>query len=514
MIKNSLWKRIFFGYIAIVLFMLAMSFYLIFRLNYLNKVTNSIVRTDIPFIENGEKLVDTLLEQVRNEKKYIITNDDAFLDLFHKKKREFQDRLKFLEESTTNRKWVVIINQIKELHKKYLSMFSKEIILVGKEKIIPPDSRYDDEKKKTLDLLTESINKLTLTTQAELIKKIELFQKIGYKSAKISIIIILFAVLFGAIFACFFTRSIYSPIKILKDATERISHGDLDYRIEVTSHDEIGTLGMAFNHMCDKLKEMDRMKTDFVSNISHNLKTPLTAIREANDLLLEKIAGPINESQMKLLNIIKEETLRLTMMINDLLDISRIEAGLMRYNFQYSNIQDIIRKSVDAIQFLAESKNIRMQCTNGVFIPKILMDRDKIAQVMDNLLSNAIKFTPPGGVITIQVNEVGSQGIPHFFAEQNRLDNVHSFVKVSISDSGIGIPVECHRKIFDKFQQVNNRGKGGMKGTGLGLSIAKHIILDHGGDIWVESDTGKGSTFHFTLPCRYDYVLNWQDNLL
>ncbi|MFN3533193.1 MAG: ATP-binding protein [Candidatus Brocadia sp.] len=504
MIKNSLWKRILFGYIAIAMFMLAMSFYLIFRLNYLNKVADSIMRADIPSIENEERLVDSLLEQVRNEKKYIITNDSAFLDLFDKKKKEFQGRLKLLEESITNRENGTLVNQIKELHKKYLSMVSKKIILMGKEEIFPPDTRYEEEKKKTLDLLTESINKLTLATQAELVKKIELFQRTGYKSAKISLVIILFAVLFGAICAYFFTRSVCVPIKILKDATDRIAQGDLDHRIAVTSDDEIGTLGMAFNQMCNKLREMDQLKTEFVSNVSHNLKTPLTAIREANDLLLEKIAGPINELQMKLLNITKEETFRLTMMINDLLDISRIEAGLMRYNFQRSNIQDIIRKSADAIRFLAESKNISIQYISGGFLPKIPLDTDKIAQVMDNLLSNAIKFTPSGGSITIYVDEVESGDAPHFFAEKNRLNNVRSFIRVSISDTGIGIPAECHKKIFDKFQQVNNKGKGGMKGTGLGLSIAKHIILDHGGDIWVESNAGKGSTFHFTLPCRYD----------
>ncbi|NUO10305.1 MAG: HAMP domain-containing protein [Candidatus Brocadia sp.] len=508
MIENSLWKRILFGYLAIALFMLAMSFYLIFRLSYLNKVTESVMRADIPFIENGEKLMDSLLEQVRNEKKYLITNDNAFLDLFDKKKREFLDRLKFLEESVTDREKETFVNQIKELHKKYLSMVSKGIILVGNEEIIPHDTRYEDEKKKTLDQLTESINRLILATQTELIKKVELFQIIGYKSTKISLIIILFAVLFGAIFAYVFTRSICLPIKILKEATERIAQGDLDYRIEVTSRDEIGALGTAFNQMCKKLKEMDQMKTEFVSNISHNLKTPLTAIREANDLLLEKIAGPINKSQMKLLAITKEETLRLTMLINDLLDISRIEAGLMRYNFQYSNIQDIIRKSADEIRFLAESKNIHLRWVKADFMPQILLDRDKIAQVMDNLLSNAIKFTPSGGMIKIRVSEVESQNTPHFFAGQNRLNNVHSFIRVSISDTGIGIPVECHRKIFDKFQQVNNKEKGGIKGTGLGLSIAKHIILDHGGDIWVENNKGKGSTFHFTLPYRYDYALN------
>lgn len=497
-----------FGYVIIALFMLTMSFYLIFRLNHLNKVTDSIMKIDIPSVENGEKLVDSLLEQVRNEKKYIITNDDAFLDLFDKKKREFLDRLKFMEESTDNREKKVFINQIKESHNKYLSMVSKEIVLVGSEGVIPPDSRYEEEMKKTLDQLTESINKLTLALQTGLIRKIELFQKIGSKSAKVSLIIILFAVLFGVIFAYFFTRSVCSPIKILKDATDRIADGDLDYRIEVTSNDEIGTLGTAFNQMCNKLKEMDQMKSEFVSNISHNLKTPLTAIREANDLLLEKIAGPISEPQIKLLTIIKEEAHQLTMMINDLLDISRVEAGLMRYNFQSSDIYDVIRKSTDEIRFLAENKNILIKCENGDSIPKILLDRDKIAQVMDNLLSNAIKFTLPGGTVTIKANVVESHDVTQFFREQNRLNNVHSFVKVSISDTGIGIPPECHKKIFDKFQQVNNKGKGGIKGTGLGLSIAKHIVLDHGGDIGVETNVGKGSTFLFTLPCSYDYALS------
>src|SRR3989304_946798 len=318
MIKNSLWKRMVFGYIIIASFMLAMSFYLIFRLNHLNKVTDSIMKTDIPSVENGEKLVDSLLGQVRNEKKYLITNDDAFLDLFDKKKKEFLGRLKSIEVSTKDREKKVFINQIKELHNKYLSMVSKEIALVGSAEIIPPDSRYEEEIKKTLDLLTESINRLTIALQTGLIK----------------------------------------------------------------------------------IKEMDQMKSEFVSNISHNFKTPLTAIREANDLLLEKIAGPIPEPQIKLLTIIKEEAHQLTMMISDLLDISRVEAGLMRYNFQSSDIHDVIRKSMDEIRFLAENKNIHIQCENGDWIPKIILDRDKIVQVMDNLLSNAIKFTLPGGTIT------------------------------------------------------------------------------------------------------------------
>ncbi len=493
-----------FGYVIIALLMSAMNFYLILRLYHLNRVTNLITKVDVPSIENGEKLRDCLLELVRNKKKYIITNDKAFLELFNGKKKEFQDRLEFIEESVPHQEKRAFIHEIKKLYNTYLNTVSREFRFMGKKEIVSPNTRYEEKKKKILDQLTETIEELTFTLQTALIKKIELFQEIGYKSIKISLAITLSAALFGAIFVYFFTRSICYPIKVLKDATDNIAQGNLDCQIKVTSHDEIGNLETAFNQMCGKLKEMDQMKTDFVANVSHNLKTPLTAIREANDLLLKKIAGPVSESQTRLLNIIKEETLQLTMMINDLLDISRVEAGLMRYNFQYLDMQDIIRKSIDEIRFLAENKNIHIRYINGASLPRIILDRDKISQVMDNLLSNAIKFTPPGGTITIQAFEVESLDMPNIFREHNRLYNVHSFVKVSISDTGVGIPVECHRKIFDKFQQVNNRGKGGMKGTGLGLSIAKHIVLDHGGDIWVESNMGNGSTFSFTLPCSHD----------
>lgn len=490
-----------FGYVIIVLLMSAMNFYLIFRLYHLNRVTSLITRIDVPSIENGEKLRDSLLELVRNKKKYLITKDKAFLELFNEKKKEFQDRLKSIEESTARQEKGAFIHQIKKLYNTYLNAAFREFRFMDKGKVL--NTRYEEKKKKILDQLTETIEELTFTLRTALIKKIELFQKIGYKSIKISLAITLSTAVFGAIFVYFFTRSICYPIKILKDATDNIAQGNLDYQIRVTSHDEIGNLGVAFNQMCDKLKEMDQVKTDFVANVSHNLKTPLTAIREANDLLLKKVAGPVSESQIRLLNIIKEETLQLTMMINDLLDISRVEAGLMRYNFQYLDMQDVIQKSIDEIRFLAENKNIHIEYTGGISLPRIILDRDKISQVMDNLLSNAIKFTPPGGTITVQMSEVKSLDVPNIFREHNRIYKVHSFVMVSISDTGVGIPVECHRRIFDKFQQVNNKGKGGMKGTGLGLSIAKHIVLDHGGDIWVESNMGNGSTFNFILPCSH-----------
>jgi len=533
------------GYITIACFMLAMSFYLMFRLNHLNKVTDSVTTEDVPSIRICEKLIDTLFEQIRNEKKYNITKDSAFLDIFNIKKKKFLDRVESLEatfpesltengekntilgkifyaiqtkllghikslETSPDKEKAILISQIKEYYDKYISLVSDETTPAENQENIPTGNDWEEEKKQALEQLTESINQLTLNYQTALFNKMEVFQTTVRETTKISLAIIIFAILFGTVFSYFFTRRICYPIKILQDATDRIASGDLDSRITVNSNDEIGNLGNAFNKMCNKLKELDHMKSEFISNISHNIKTPLTAILEANELMLDRVAGQLSESQIKLLNISKENTVRLTMMVNDLLDISRAEAGLMRYNFQHSDIYDVIHKSINDIRFLAENNNIHIQFDTTAYIPKILLDSDKITQVLDNVLSNAIKFTPPGGTITIKAKEVDSSFVSPDIVKQNQPNNVHSFIQISISDTGIGIPVEYHKKIFDKFQQVNNTGKSSIKGTGLGLSIAKHIVIDHGGDIWVENNSsGNGTTFRFVLPAKCDYALNF-----
>jgi len=530
------------GYVVITLLMLSMSFYLIFRLKYLDHSSISILRTDIPSMVNGKKLLKILLEQVSSEKKYSITRDPAFLDIFNAKKSEFTNRLnsinelimsretnnffdklkslytKYIEipsfervsvaEDTGNRKEMkAIIDQIATLYNLYLGITAKEFILL-KYKTNVSSSSISKDKNKTVDQLTNFINKLILLQQAGLFNKMELFHKTVQKSTKISLAIILFAVVFAAVFSFFFIRSIYKPINALKVATDHIAQGDLHYRIPVTSKDEIGALGKAFNEMCHRLEQLDKMKSDFFSNISHNLKTPLTSIKEANELILDKIAGQISAEQLKLLNIIKENILRLILTINDLLDISSIEAGLMRYNFQFSQIQHLVSRSIEDVRFLAEKKGIIFQYKNDTFVPKVLLDREKIAQVLENLFSNSIKFTPSGGIVTIKTFVVDSSGLSHSINQQSKLSNVDTFVQISVSDTGIGIPEEYHDYIFDKFQQTVNKNKSGIKGTGLGLFIAKHIILDHGGNIWLEKNSGSGTTFHFTLPLSVDFELN------
>ena len=235
--------------------------------------------------------------------------------------------------------------------------------------------------------------------------------------------------------------------------------------------------------MSDRLKQLDEMKSGFISHVSHELRTPLASIKEADNLLLEETGGPTTPQQRRFLTIIAQGTNKLMKMIDDLLDLSKMEAGMMKYDLMPADIRPILAHALAEVELLADKKGLRLSSQAGDSLPHAPMDINKIQQVVVNLLSNAIKFTPESGRIEVK-------------ADVWRSDHL----RVSITDSGIGIPPEFQARIFDKFLDIIPEGIPGTKGTGLGLSIARHIVQAHGGRIWVESAPGKGSTFMFVLP--------------
>ena len=233
-----------------------------------------------------------------------------------------------------------------------------------------------------------------------------------------------------------------------------------------------------------RLKELDRMKSDFVSNVSHELRTPLTAIKGSVDNMLDGLTGDLNEKQTRYLTRIKSNTDRLARLINDLLDLSRIEAGI---NLKSTNLslETVAREVVDSLRPVAAEKAIALEIKRPQLSLNAWADPDRISQVLMNLLGNAIKFTPTNGKVTVAIEKNGAE-----------------WVKVSVSDSGPGIPSEEANRIFDKFYQVTQAEQQKVMGTGLGLSIAKALVEMHGGKIWIESEPGRGSTFLFTLPAE------------
>jgi len=321
--------------------------------------------------------------------------------------------------------------------------------------------------------------RLRLMSQKNIFDKVKGLSEAGTRARTIAITVSAVCLVFGIILAVWITRSITRPLAEMRKKTKEISEGFFEADLDLPTPPEIGALARAFNTMCSKLKEVDKMKMDFFSLMSHELRTPLTSIKEGTNLFLEGKGGEITEKQKKLLTIISEESDRLIGLVNSVLDLSKLESGLLTFNYTRADLAPLITRVVNEVVLLAEAKRIKINRDVGD-LPMLLMDTERILQVLRNLLSNALKFTPSNGMVSISAR----------YSEQS--------VIVSVVDTGPGIPKEHAAVIFDKFRQIPGAGK--FPGTGLGLAIVKHIIQTHGGSVWVQSEEGSGSTFSFQLP--------------
>jgi two-component system, NarL family, sensor histidine kinase BarA len=241
----------------------------------------------------------------------------------------------------------------------------------------------------------------------------------------------------------------------------------------------------------ERLQEADRVKSNFLATVSHELRTPLTSVIGYSEMLLEGIAGPLNDEQREYVRTVMEKGDQLLQLITGILDISRMEAGEMRIEKHPVDLDEVVSVALSTIAPHARRKRLSLHCTVPPGLPLVLGDRDKIRQVLLNLLGNAVKFTPEAGKIEVSA-EVGP--LKRDPASEAR------GVRVFVRDSGIGVPPEHHKRVFDPFFQVDNTSTREYGGTGLGLSIVKRLVEAHGGMVWVDSETGKGSTFSFTIP--------------
>jgi GAF domain-containing protein/nitrogen-specific signal transduction histidine kinase len=250
--------------------------------------------------------------------------------------------------------------------------------------------------------------------------------------------------------------------------------------------------------------EVERSKSEFVSTVSHELRTPMTSIKGYADLLLLGAAGGLNEDQERFLAIIKTNADRLTMLLNDLLDIGRIDTRRVQLNLKQLELAQAVQSVIDSLRGKAVEKRQALEADISADLPSIVADRDRLIQILTNLISNAQQYTPTGGHITVKARL--SDGLGPDFASADdvpddvELDIAARVIQVDVSDDGIGIAPEDRAKIFDRFFRSDHPFVQETTGTGLGLSITKSLIEMHGGVLWVESELGKGSTFSFTLP--------------
>ncbi len=244
--------------------------------------------------------------------------------------------------------------------------------------------------------------------------------------------------------------------------------------------------------LVDKLQEADRVKSNFLATVSHELRTPLTSVIGYSEMLLEGIAGELNEEQRDYVRTVMEKGDQLLQLITGILDISRLEAGEMKVRRVPFALAEVVRVAVSTVAPNALRKHVKLEVDVPADLPQALGDSDKTRQVILNLLGNAVKFTPENGTVRLAVTRGG-------IGRAERPDGEPG-LRVSVADNGIGIPIEHFARVFDPFYQVDNSSTREYGGTGLGLSIVKRFVEAQGGQVWLDSELGKGTSFSFTLP--------------
>jgi signal transduction histidine kinase/CheY-like chemotaxis protein len=344
--------------------------------------------------------------------------------------------------------------------------------------------------------------------------------------------IAIFSIPLAAIFVYLMvSKLVKRPVENLAEKAKRFAEGDTSVSADVKTEDEIGILGNTFNYMVEsvsaaskklelevtrktalldertklivllerankELRELDKLKSTFLANMSHELRTPMNAIIGYTDLLIDGVDGPINDEQEKSLTKVVANARHLLQLINDILDVSKIESGRIEIEPKEIDLKWIIESVIPTFEPLIKQKGLTLTVNLDEGLPPVYGDEDKVKQIFINLLSNAVKFTHRGGVtISAKLSERGIKpGEPPLFAES------------CVEDTGIGIKDENLGKIFDKFTQVDISAIRQYEGTGLGLSIARGLVALHKGMIWVTSKYGEGSRFCFILPLKKEIL--------
>ncbi len=301
--------------------------------------------------------------------------------------------------------------------------------------------------------------------------------------------VLLLFVLFSVTIYGFFTVRIMSkPIKQLYWASKRLRKGDFKARTKIKTNDELEEVGETLNKaikalgkMNEEHKKLEKAKTELLSISSHELRSPMTPIKAQLQMILGGYFGKLNKKQKESLNIVLRNTKRLDCIIKDFLEVSRIDAARLKFNFVKTDLKKHIKNAVKEAKCFQPKKKIKI-VTKISKLPEVKIDPNRISQILRNLIINSVKFSPEKTKITIGAKK-----------EKN-------MIKIWVKDQGIGISKKDQKRIFEPFFQAENTIYRKYSGVGLGLSICKGIVESQGGKIWVESELGKGSTFYFTVP--------------
>jgi signal transduction histidine kinase len=268
------------------------------------------------------------------------------------------------------------------------------------------------------------------------------------------------------------------PLRDMARAAGKMAQGDYSQRVQTASRDEVGQLAAAFNGMSAELENVERLRRDLVANVSHELKTPISALQARLENLLDGVEAP----DPAVLQVMLQQAQRLSRLVDQLLDLSRLESGDIPLDREALDVAALVRQVAGEIGVSQADHlvDVRVEVPPGV--PPVWADRERVHQVLFNLLDNAVRYTPPGGEVVVTASSTGER------------------CEIRVEDTGPGIPPAHLPFLFERFYRVDQARSRGEGGTGIGLAIARSVVEAHGGRIWAETVVGQGSVFAFELP--------------
>ena len=335
--KFTIFKRMAFGYALIMLMVIFMGIYVTLKLNQLSEINFKIAKVDGAIISMGEQLLESLFSQAGFEMKYLISGDPDFYKEFYSKKASFTetlDKIAALVDSAGQTRWAA---DLKAQYNSYAALFEKESALRTKDNPVPRKA-YVEERDAVVGRVDETLRSLVRDVRMRRDEKVELSSRISHRAIRVTIVTAALTIGLGLLISFYITRSIGKPVALLGQKTKEIASGKFQKISDVQSPPEIKQLAEDFNFMSERLEQLDNMKLDFISHVSHELRTPLTSIKAASSILLEGAFDGSPERQKELLAIIHDECDRLIGAVNRILDISRMEAGMMDYRFSEEDL--------------------------------------------------------------------------------------------------------------------------------------------------------------------------------
>ena len=478
------WRSIL-AQISLITLIVGVNIYALSQFNRLTSLSAEIVARDAAFIDEGKRLMRVFLAQMRNAEKYVLLQDKAFFAQFVDANADFESSVSAMTRLVDSRQERGLLEQIRNLHEQYAGSLTSG-----------PSPRLftNKERSDVGNSLTARVDELIRLRGEVIARKTASARDHAARAASVVTWMTLGGISLAVILAYFHARSVSRPLKQLAQALRSVGKGEFQRSLDMQTPEEVGELSRAFNWMASRLAKLDEMKADFIAHISHELRTPLTAVREGTTLLWEEIPGPLTSSQREIVKVLRTHGDRLYRFLSSVLDLSKMEAGMMEYMQVPSDLAALLDRSVQSVQLTAQRKSIHLEVVSAAPLPPIFLDEGRMQQAFDNLLDNAMKFTAEGGVVNITIGLTTGE----------RPRNGNEWIEVRVSDTGTGIPAEERERIFHRFYQSSHHQLQRDRGTGLGLAITRHIVEAHGGKIWVESQVGRGSTFFMLLPV-YEY---------